>query len=121
MDIHVPVTATRDAALNLLLNACAAAPHASTITFRAQVRNAAVEIHIEDSGPGMPDRVRHYLNSPDAHGGPMVEYGGLGLWMVKRLVRETGGTIGAEHRAAGGSIVHLTIPEFQPAELQHVA
>ena len=93
--VAVPAGAVRDAVLNLLLNACQASPEGGTICVRATADTSTLTVHIEDQGGGMPERLKHYLAAPEAGRAPVDGRGGLGLWMVKRLIEDTGGAVAA--------------------------
>ncbi|MBN9262989.1 MAG: HAMP domain-containing histidine kinase [Hyphomicrobium sp.] len=114
--LAVPGGAIRDAALNLLLNGCAASSEGGTITFNARSTASGLEIEIGDEGSGMPDSVLAYINTHDDGGAPLNERAGLGLWMVKRLSREGGGELIARRKASGGTTVRLIVPERYPAQ-----
>lgn len=118
---NVPVVAMRDATLNLLLNACAAAPTGGMVAFAAWSEGDALAIRVEDDGPGLPTAASGYLNEPGAPLAPFEERGGLGLWMVKRFVHEAGGKIAAARRPGGGTVVVMAVPERRSMELRNVA
>jgi signal transduction histidine kinase len=109
--LAIPAGAVRDAALNLLLNGCAASPIAGTLTFMAASTDAGLLLVVGDQGPGMPEGVLRYLNDQDDDQAPLGEREGLGLWMVKRFARENGGRLSAHRNADGGTAVHLAVRE----------
>jgi signal transduction histidine kinase len=111
----------RQATLNLLLNACAASPVGSAVDFEARLDNQTVKIAIADRGPGLPDKTRTVLNRQSANPAPPANDGGLGAWMVNRLVREQGGIVCPEPRAGGGTRIEILIPLKSERELRHVA
>jgi signal transduction histidine kinase len=106
---EVPGTAVRDVVLNLLLNACAATPEGGRLAFRAAIEEGRLCIAVEDGGPGLPPRALSYLNSPLANRAPVEDRSGLGLWMVRRLVDEAGGSLEARNSDAGAR-VSLMLP-----------
>ncbi len=108
-DLRVPRQNIRDAALNLLLNACAASPHAGRVTFRAQANDERVEVEICDEGGGMPDAYRGFLQDGGMSGNPLVHGEGLGLWVVRRLLDEAGASAAVD-AGPGGTRVRLTFP-----------
>jgi two-component system, OmpR family, sensor kinase len=60
-------------------------------------------------GPGLPVGARHALTDPGNR--PLLgSGGGLGLWMVHRLIKEVGGTVSALPRIPAGTTVRITIP-----------
>lgn len=118
--IALPAARVRDAILNLLLNACEACPEGGTVSFRANAGSEATIFEIADSGSGLPWHVREYLERPEAGSAPLDRQSGLGLWMVKRLCQELGGSIHAEDKAEGGTLIRLIMP-FHDQELKDVA
>lgn len=122
-DVDVPAGAVRDATLNLLLNACAATGPYGPIWFEATLTDGAVRVEVRDSGSGISKANVDYLNAPGDPSTPLEEQGGLGLWMVKRLVHQTRGTVKAATIPGGGTTVVLTIPERREKleGLRHVA
>lgn len=112
--------AIRQAALNLLLNACQATPHGGTIFFSARSDHEMIVIAIKDEGPGLdPDRAR-YLQSPQDGTAPRAGETGLGLWIVRRLVAEANGRLGVERPPEGGMLVTITVTQAE-GTLRHVA
>lgn len=117
--LDVSASCIRDAALNLLLNACAASPDSGTIAFEAKPSDGSLEIKISDDGPGLPDDFRHFLESKNVDGGPLRPGSGLGLWMVRRLIHEADGMLGIE-AASAGTTIWLKFPMAKD-ETRHVA
>ncbi len=107
--VDVPNAPMRQAVLNLLLNACAAAPHGGRIGLRAVRRSETVEIEVGDSGEGLPDSAVVILTTPTVPA-PIGTGNGLGLWMVRRSVTEIGGAIVAARSELGGALVRIVIP-----------
>jgi signal transduction histidine kinase len=114
--VRACVADVRSAALNLLLNACAASPDGGSIVFKASSANNILEIIVEDQGGGLPDKIRTYLRTGSTNGSPPENIGGLGLWMVKRYVAECGGRLEPSDRAPGGTSLHLIVPSSSRAE-----
>ena len=120
---EVPVAAfpVRQMVLNLLLNACRAAPEGGSVTLSATVDGSTLAIDIDDSGPGMPSHVAAFL-ADDAGPAPIVDGSGLGLWVARRMAAEIGGTLTAEASALGGARVRLSVPVVaEEKELSRVA
>ena len=99
----------RQMALNLLLNACKAAPEGGTVLFSARADAGNLTIDVHDSGPGMPADVREFLDEPGAPA-PITSGAGLGLWVARRMVTEMHGTLDADRSPLGGARVRLVIP-----------
>ena len=107
--LTLPATSVRDAALNLLLNACTASPEGGTIGFVATPRDNALDIRIQDCGSGLPEAYRIFLENGEAKEVPPKHGAGLGTWMVRRLLDSTGGSARIEASAAG-TIICLSFP-----------
>jgi signal transduction histidine kinase len=118
-DLPVPAAAVRDAALNLLLNACAASPEGATVIFSAERVGFRLEITIGDRGGGLPDVHRRFLEQSGAGEGPLRISAGLGLWMVRRLLDETGASVSVDAGPAGTTI-RLSFP-LSTEDVRHVA
>lgn len=80
----------RQIALNLLLNACAAAGHGGKIGLDAFVNEGELVIQVADTGAGMPEAALDRLLTD----GPMSPGGGVGLRLVRDLAKGLGGRIG---------------------------
>ena len=99
----------RQAVLNLLLNATAVTPESGVVSLRASNADQRLVIEIRDEGPGMPPDIAGILIDSDP--GPAVRAGrGLGLWMVRRVVDELGGSASIAPKQEGGTAVTLIIP-----------
>jgi len=99
--------------LNLILNGMEAMSESSASNRRLKMRTAYdgkgnVEFAIEDSGPGIPSdllpRLFDSLFTTKAHGM------GLGLSIVRSIVKAHGGRIWAENNSSGGACFRLTLP-----------
>lgn len=103
----------RQAALNLLLNASAATPEGGTISLQAESSQTLLTINVGDEGSGMQPEIADILIGAD----PAVRAGrGLGLWMVRRLTDELGGTATVQAKPAGGTVVMLALPLERSAQ-----
>jgi signal transduction histidine kinase len=101
----------RQVFVNLLENAVYAASPAGEVAVRAHRGGDAVEVHVEDSGPGVDEATRRRLFEPLI---TTKERGiGLGLALVKRIAERHGGTVSYSDRAGGGArfTVRLPAPE----------
>lgn len=99
----------RQAALNLLLNASAVTPEGGAVSLRARRAERLLNIEVGDQGPGMPSDIAGILVDQDP--GPAVRAGrGLGLWMVRRVIDDLGGSAAIEAKTDGGTTVTLKIP-----------
>ncbi|MFN4141236.1 sensor histidine kinase [Aestuariivirga sp.] len=108
--LHVPAVPIRDAILNLLLNACHACKDGGSVGFRAGVENGNFFAEVSDSGDGIPQHVREYLERQGAGAAPMDRRSGLGLWIVKRHCDELHGSLKVMAAGPEGTTLRLVIP-----------
>ena len=96
---------------NLFVNARRYAP-GSVITVNATERDGRVEILVEDSGPGIPERERASVFERGVRGSTSrgVEGTGLGLFVSRRLMAEQHGSLRLRAGAAGGACFVLELP-----------
>ena len=119
-EVQVSPSVVRQVLLNLLLNACQATPPGGQVSLRAAVEDAHLVAIVEDSGPGLSDSAHDVLvgrrdQAVSASGS------GLGLWMVRRLVREGGGTIAVNPRLPEGTTIRVALPFAREEGLADVA
>ncbi len=111
-DIHgrLPVLAgsVRQATLNLLLNACAASQVRGVVQLRATSDATALTIAVGDEGPGIPAVLVDYLIAQTPVALPAND--GLGLWIVRRLVFDEGGSIHLLQERSFNTIVQVMWP-----------
>ncbi len=117
--VRLPSTPIRQAVLNLILNAVAAAPEGSEVHVSAEIFSEQLLITVIDRGPGLPSMEATVLTGRSGAPAPL-DGGGLGLWTISRLVADIGGRIVVEYPAPGGTAVKLTLP-FTQMELSDVA
>ncbi|POM22602.1 Signal transduction histidine-protein kinase/phosphatase MprB [Actinomadura rubteroloni] len=96
------------AVVNLLDNAVKFSPPGGTV----RVRLAGGELVVADEGPGIPAAdVPHvferFWRSPSARSLPGS---GLGLSIVARVARETGGRVAVDRADGGGALLRLSLP-----------
>lgn len=112
-DLIIPVrpNAFRRCVANLVNNA---ATHASNIEIHADRRGDAVEIIVDDDGPGIPEEEREEVFKPfyrlDSSRNPETGGTGLGLTITRDLVRGHGGDITLEQAPTGGVRARLRLP-----------
>lgn len=102
----------RQVLINLLINAAQAMADAQcwnrALKVRARAEEAAVQIDVEDSGPGIAaadrDRLFEGFYTTKASGL------GLGLKICRQIVEDHGGTIDHVPRPSGGSIFRIRLP-----------
>jgi signal transduction histidine kinase len=117
--VRLPSTPIRQAVLNLILNAVAAAPAGSEVCVSANVTDERLAIAVVDRGSGLPSLPAEVLTGRSG-APPPLEGGGLGLWTISRLVADVGGNIAVQYPDSGGTSVTLNIP-IAPMELSNVA
>ena len=98
--------------VNLLENAARHTPDGTTVTIAATGESKWITITVTDDGPGLlpgtEDRIfdKFYrVQHPDNVVGT-----GLGLAICKGIVEAHGGSITAENRPGGGTIIRVTLP-----------
>lgn len=72
---------------NLLDNAIRHTPTGGVITVQLRARGTAVQVEISDTGPGIPDELRHNLFMRPVFSTAGGRAGGLGLVIVKRILQ----------------------------------
>jgi two-component system sensor histidine kinase ChvG len=101
---------------NVLENATSFSPRGSTIVLTLTQNHDAVELQIDDEGPGIPfekiDRVfeRYFSSRPTQGSGEPPPHSGLGLWIVRRNVEALGGQVSAANRIGGGLSIAIVLP-----------
>lgn len=97
---------------NLLENALRHTPTGGNVRVEVAAVAGAVEIAVEDTGPGIPagahERVfERFFRVEEGRSG---EGSGLGLAIARRVVELHGGTIRAGRAAGGGASVRIALP-----------
>ncbi len=88
--------------------------HASRVELRARRRKTAIEITVDDDGPGIPADRREDAFRPffrlDASRNPRTGGVGLGLTIARDVVRSHGGELHLEDAPIGGLRARLRLP-----------
>jgi two-component system sensor histidine kinase KdpD len=112
--VRVDATLVEQVFANLLENAAKFTPPGTTVTLRAGVRDGALDVSVEDTGPGLPpgdpDRLFAKFHRGRAEGA--VAGAGLGLAICRAIVHLHGGRIWAERRPQGAAF-RFTLPVEQ--------
>jgi signal transduction histidine kinase len=119
--VPLPANAVRQIILNLVLNACQATPPDGWAAVSVWEAPGALVLQVEDTGPGMPSAALAMLTGSTDGAAPIGKGTGLGLWMTNRLIRELHGQVSVERRPAGTTLVTVSLPTRQEAELSDVA
>jgi two-component system, NtrC family, sensor histidine kinase HydH len=102
----------RQVLVNLLENAVFAASPEGAIAVRGRLGAEAIELDVEDSGPGVDPATRRRLFEPLI---TTKERGiGLGLALVKRIAERHGGTVTYSDRPGGGARFTVRLPIGSP-------
>lgn len=101
----------QSAFLNLMLNALQAMPNGGSIVIRGEIdpgNQNQIFIHVDDSGPGIPREIRSKIFKPFF---TTKEKGtGLGLTIVKQIVKSHKGQINLDTSPEGGTRFTLSLP-----------
>lgn len=95
---------------NLLENALKFSPAETKVDVCLRTRGNRVLLQVRDRGPGVDPGLKGRLFQPFKRGTTSVRGQGLGLWIVKRMVRVHGGKVGVRARKGGGSIFWVSLP-----------
>lgn len=101
----LPAAPLRQIALNLLLNASAAAERGGRVALAVSAGERALSIVVANSGPGLSDDARRRLLTAD----PLPPGGGVGLRLVHDLVADRGGEISLGSKD-GLKAIEVTLP-----------
>jgi signal transduction histidine kinase len=98
---------------NLAANAIQWSPAGSTVEVRLVGLDGAIEVTVDDAGPGVPLELREEIFRPFVRGpslnGQRIGYG-LGLAIVRSAVDSQGGTIEVGSAPQGGARFHVVLP-----------
>lgn len=98
----------KQAVYNLIRNACQAMPGGGTLTISGTFTDYEVRLSFEDTGKGISSEQMQKLFQPFAT--TRNTGTGLGLLIVRRIIREHGGEIDIESREGQGTRVSLWLP-----------
>jgi signal transduction histidine kinase len=108
----------RQALVNVVMNACRYSPEGTVITLRVSTLDNTALLAVEDEGPGIPAdsredvfaRYRRLGDSSESRPGF-----GLGLYIVRLIAENHGGSVRVEDAPGGGARVVLELPLADPA------
>lgn len=99
--------------LNLLENAVKYSPPGSKISLQLKSANNQVKLSVKDEGPGIPDEEKENIFNKFYRIGNeetrRTKGTGLGLYIVKNLVEQLGGTISIWNNTPSGSIFEVVL------------
>jgi signal transduction histidine kinase len=106
----------RQIILNLVGNALRYTTSGSVL-IRVTAQPSTVIFSVEDTGPGIPAAQQETIWAQHMRASAVGTGIGLGLYIVRRLVRALGGTVGLESAPGQGSRVWVRLPIRCPARL----
>ena len=93
---------------NLLSNALHYSPRGSKVLLKLTQQGAMA---IQDQGPGIPAEVREKVFERFERGKAIGRGHGIGLYLVKRLVEDSGGKVAIGESEIGANII-VSLPKF---------
>lgn len=109
VEVEVDPAALQQVLGHLLENAVKYSPIGSKVTVAARRAGVVVVVEIIDEGPGLPPDIDVF--APFQRGDTATEGAGLGLYIVRNLVRAMGGDISAaSNTGRPGSTFTVTFP-----------
>lgn len=98
--------------VNLIDNALKYAPRQTPIEIRARAQTNLVQVQVMDRGVGIPaqDLPRVFDKFYRVQRPDLVSGTGMGLAICKGIVEAHGGTITAENRVGGGTLITFSLP-----------
>jgi len=94
---------------NLVLNAVQAMPNGGELTLRAHLEAHDIVIAVQDTGFGIPDKVKPKLFTPFFTTKSKGQ--GLGLAVVKRMTEALNGTVTFESKEGNGTTFIVRFPQ----------
>jgi len=109
----------RQVVLNLASNAIKYSPSRASISVRLTGEGHAVRWQITDTGIGIPKESQRHLFEKfyraDNVAALETDGTGLGLYLVRLIVEQSGGRVGCESEEGQGATFYFTVPGAQPS------
>jgi signal transduction histidine kinase len=98
---------------HLVGNACKFSPSASMVTVVTEDLEGEIRISVSDSGIGVLPEERDFLFNLFFKGESSKTYPGfgIGLFLVREIVKAHGGTVGCKNRTGMGTVFYFTLPK----------
>jgi signal transduction histidine kinase len=80
------------------------------VTVRVCDAGPMLRVEVDDTGPGVPEKIQKRLFEPFVRGTGATTGAGLGLATVKRLTEAHGGRVGCRSTQASGSVFWFELP-----------
>ena len=102
----------RTAFINLTANAVKYSPPDTSIELEVRPVTSGMILEVRDQGPGIlpADRERIFEKFHRGSASAGTSGFGMGLWLVKRIIEEHGGTITLEDNVPHGAVVRVFLP-----------
>jgi PAS domain S-box-containing protein len=110
--ISADATRVEQVLLNLVVNALDQMTRGGTLTLAVDSDSESVVIHVADTGPGIPDRIRSRIFDPffTTRNTGM----GMGLAVCDKIIQQHGGRIDVD-TSSHGTTFHVSVP-LEPTE-----
>jgi signal transduction histidine kinase len=102
----------RQVLLNLCNNATEAMPEGGTLTFRSYATEEWACLDISDTGDGIPEELQVFEPGVTTK----ARSSGIGLTIVREIIKQHGGTISYTSRLRSGTTFHLKFPIYDESE-----
>ncbi len=103
--------------VNLLSNAIKYGPDRGRITIKVETKDKWVKVKVIDQGPGIPVNQRNLIFQRFVRLDSAESYSdvgaGLGLSVVKEIIKAHGGEVQVENQSQGGAVFSLTLPLYE--------
>lgn len=83
-----------------------------TVDVYVEGHETTVEVRVVDDGPGIPDLDRAVILKGEET--PLEHSMGLGLWLVRWTVANSGGTIDIRDNEPTGTVIEIRLPRLSP-------